>query len=120
MSDDEDDDWNFDEEEQEDGEASQAFQKPPQLLLGIDTHPSMFAKTEDGLHAFHSCLLGLYTILDHLLLKADQKTIAVILAHDSENKSTLIDFDMLPNKKLLALKKLLDLKDEALKEEFMR
>lgn len=113
------DEWEFENEETEDG-APPEFLKPPQLLIGIDTHPSMFAKTEEGLHAFHSCLLGLYTLLDQLLLKSDKKTVAVILGHDSEAKSLLVDFDMPVHEKLLTIKKLLDLKDEAIKDEFMR
>lgn len=116
-----DDEWDLDAEELEDGAAaSQQFMKPPQLLIGIDTHPSMFVKTEEGLHAFHMCLLGLHTLLDQLLLKSDKHTVAVILAHESESKAMLIDFNMPVNEKLLTIKKLLYLQDEAIKSEFER
>lgn len=114
-----DDDWDFDEEELEDNKPAQQHLRP-QLLVGIDTHPSMFVKTEEGLHAFYSCLLGLDTLLDQLLLKSDKQTLAVILAHDSETKAVLLNFDMPTYEKQTVIKKLLDLKEDALKEEFMR
>lgn len=117
-----DDEWDFDSDENEETEssASQEFFKPPQLLVGIDTDPSMFTKTEEGLHGFHSCLFGLYTMLDQLLLKFDQKTIAVILAHDSHSKAMIFDFDTPVSEKLTILKKMLDMEDEAIKDEYMR
>lgn len=118
-----DNEWDFDFEEDNEGDGTSASQedfKPPQLLVGIDTHPTMFTKTEEGIHAFHSCLLGIYTVVDQLLLKADKRTIAVIFAHNLENKALLFNFDTLAKEKLALIKKILDMSDENLKEEYMR
>lgn len=117
-----DNEWDFDSEEEneDDGTSSQEPSKPPQLLVAIDTHPLMFTKTEQGLHAFHSCLFGIYSVLDQLLLKSDKKTLGIILAHDSESKAMLIDFDTPVTEKIVIVKKLLDMKDEDIKDEYMR
>lgn len=117
-----DDEWQLDFEETEEAGATRPdFLKPPQLLVAIDTHPSMFVKTEQlEVHAFHSCLLALHSILNRLLLKTDRRSLAVIVAHDSEDKARIVDFEMPVNEKLSVVRKLLDLDGAALKTEYER
>lgn len=116
-----DNEWDFvgDGNEADEESAQKSF-KPPQLLVGIDTHNSMFTKFGEGLHAFHCCLFGIYTVLDQLLLRSDQKSIAVILAHDCEEKTMLFDFDTPFTEKIAIVKKLLDMDEDVLKNEYMR
>lgn len=114
-----DNEWDFESDEESKSDEKSYF-LPPQLLIGVDTHSSMFVKTEEGLHAFHSCLLGICTVLDHILLRSDKKSVAVIFADDFDKKAVVAGFDVPVSDKLVTVKKLLDMNDEEIKAEYMR